>query len=253
MNHRFFIKAEQKKDNYIIIKGKDYQHLALSLRLQQGDTIVVSEENNKLADYLVELVEFKDEEVIGEIKKIEKNKTETALDITMAQAVPKNRNMEFVIQKSTELGIKKIIPMLTERTIVRLSQKKEIKRLQRWRRIALEAAKQSQRGIIPAVTKIQNLEKIIINSDYDLVLLYWAAEKQNNFKKIVTEIEKKDISQILIIVGPEGGFSKKEVKMAVKKAGAYTVSLGPRILRTETAGIIALTTILYEFGELSFE
>ncbi len=253
MNHRFFIKSDQKKDNYIIIKGKDYQHLALSLRLQVGDTIVVSEENNKQVDYLVELVEFKEEEVTGEIKKIEKNKTETALDITLAQAVPKNRNMEFIIQKSTELGIKKIIPMITERTIVRLSQKKEIKRLQRWRRIALEAAKQSQRGIIPAVTKIQNLEKIIINSDYDLVLLYWAAEKQNNLKKIVTEIEKKDISQILIMVGPEGGFSKKEVKMAVKKAGAYTVSLGPRILRTETAGIIALTTILYEFDELSLE
>ncbi len=242
--HRFFVNNDAIKGDMVEITAKDFNHISHALRLQPGDIIIVN--NGDGLDYTVSLNKFSKSAIIGEIIKKEINKNEAEVNITLAQAIPKNRNMELVIQKCTEIGVKDIIPLQTERTIVQLSGKKKDKRLKRWQRIAREAAKQSERGIIPEVRDIHSIAKIkSIKDDYDLVLVCWTGEKESNLKKIISELAVKP-ENILITVGPEGGFTSQEVAQIAGK----TITMGPRILRTETAGLVALTMVMYELGEM---
>ncbi len=247
--YRFFVKEDNIKENRVKITGDDYNHISKSLRLQPGDKIIICD--GRKNDYLVQLSEFGDNIIKAEIKNKIKNKNEPVINISLAQALPKKNNMDLIAQKATEIGFKKLIPLLTERTIVKLTAKKEKKKIKRWQRITREAAKQSQRGIIPVVNKVLNLKGITrISSDYDLVLLYRAEENLSDIKQILDKKGKSTIKDILILIGPEGGFSKDEVEYITDKTKAFSVTLGPRILRTETAGLVAMTTILYEFDQL---
>ena len=249
--NRFFVSKDSIKGDMVRISGQDYNHISHSLRLQPGDKIIVCYGDGN--DYLVKLTEFQNESEIVTGKIIEKkpNQNEPEVKITLAQAIPKNKNMELVAEKCTELGFQSLIPLTTKRTIVKLSGKKKQKRINRWQRIVNEAAKQSQRGIIPDVKDIHSIENISkMKQDYDLIIIFWTGENNNNLTDIFNNINKNDIENILIVIGPEGGFTKSEVNLIKNKADGYSTNLGPRILRTETAGLAALSIILYEFGEV---
>lgn len=257
MMNRFFINAEQI-DDVVEIRGDDFNHISNSLRLKKGDKIIISDQ--KGYDYIVRLDEFTDISVKAIVVNKKKNNSEPKIKIDLGQAIPKNRNMEYVIQKCVEIGAHKIIPINTKRTIVKLSHKKEQKRLKRWQKISEEAAKQSQRGIIPVIKNIvstddkNNFKKLF--AGYDLILLLYTDLSSSNFKDILRDYEHDQISNMLLLIGPEGGFTKKEVKFFEEiKRQTYLekISLGNRILRTETAGLVALSVVLYEYDELGGE
>ncbi|HKL12502.1 MAG TPA: RsmE family RNA methyltransferase [Halanaerobiales bacterium] len=253
--HRFFVKDEYIENDVVEISGEDFNHISNSLRLQPGDEIIVSPGNSY--DYIVELKDFNDKTVIGRIINKEVNQTEPEINVDLGQAIPKNRNIELVIQKGTEIGVNKIIPLDTERTIVKLSKSKEKRRLKRWQKISKEAAKQSQRGQIPNIKNIVNvnnkkeIDKLF--SNYDIILVLYAKDDSYSIKQALKQYKYENIKNILVLIGPEGGFAKQEIIMfekANKNNNVKTINLGTRILRTETAGLVALSSILYEFGDL---
>lgn len=253
--NRFFVKPEYVENDVVEIRGDDFNHISNSLRLKEDDKIIISIGDGY--DYIVRLVDFKESSVLGQIIKKKPNQTEPSINIDLAQAIPKNRNIEFVIQKGTEIGVNNIIPLETERTIVKLSKSKEKRRIERWQAISEEAAKQSQRGKIPTIkglVSFDNKEEIeeLLNK-YDRVLVLYAGETSKNIKNTIRNYNKNKVKDILLFIGPEGGFTKQEVEMLenlVSSTEVETISLGPRILRTETAGLVALSAILYEFGDL---
>lgn len=247
--HRFFVNEEDIKNDYVKISGKDYKHISKSLRLEKGDKIIACTGDGY--DLTVELEDFTSDQVRAKIIKKEKSKSETFHEITIAQAIPKKRNMELVIQKTTEIGVKKIIPLNTKRTIVKLKGKKKKKRISRWQRIAEEAAKQSQRGVIPEVEDLFTIKELKkIKEEYDLILVLWASEKDKYLSELISNLDTNEKKKILLIVGPEGGFNEKEIDFLKNKLKSNSVSLGPRILRTETAPIVGISIILYELGDL---
>ena len=247
--HRFFIDEKNSKDEIVTICNKDYKHISKSLRLETGDKIIACTGDGY--DLIVELRDFSKNEVKGKILERKKSDTEPQADITIAQAIPKSRNMELIVQKTTEIGVNRIIPLSTKRTIVKLKGKKKKKRINRWQRIAEEAAKQSQRGIIPEVSDIFTLRSLkTIKDDFDLIVALWASEKQKSISSLLNNYNFKKGKRVLVIIGPEGGFSENEINLIEDELNGIPVSLGPRILRTETAPIVALSTVLYEFGDL---
>ena len=256
--NRFFVKPEYIENDVVEISGDDFNHISNSLRLKKGDKIIISIGDGY--DYIVRLVNFKESSVSGQIIEKKSNQTEPSINIDLAQAIPKNRNIEFVIQKGTEIGVNNIIPLETERTIVKLSKSKEKRRIERWQTIAEESAKQSQRGNVPRIeglVSFDNKEKLeeLLNK-YDRVLVLYAGETSKNIKDTIKNYKENKIGNILLFIGPEGGFTKQEIELlenSVSSTKVETISLGPRILRTETAGIVALSAILYEFGDLGGE
>lgn len=169
--------------------------------------------------------------------------------ITLFQGLPKGDKIDFILQKNTEIGVTKFVPMITERTIVKLSSKKVKKRLKRWTKIVKEASKQCMRIDIPEVKQPISFNKAVSYfKNYDLVLIPWEQEKKVSVRKTIKNLDR-NITNIAVLIGPEGGFSVDEVEMA-KRFGAVSVTLGPRILRTETAGIVISSLLLYEIGDL---
>lgn len=247
--HRFFITDDLIDGDMVRIEGSDFNHISRSLRLQPDDEIIVCPGDGR--DFIVRLEEFNNNYVLGEIISREQNKNEPGVNVTLAQAIPKNKNMEMIVQKCTEIGIKAIIPLVTERTIVKLKGKKRKKRRQRWQRIAEAAAKQSQRGIIPEIDDIHNLKKIVdTKTEFDLILVCRAGEEKKGLKDVLARVEMDQVKDILVIVGPEGGFRAGEIELICGETGGYSLSLGPRILRTETAGLVVLSLLLYEVGDI---
>src|SRR5690554_2179836 len=249
---RFFIDSRALEGKIVKITGANYNHIHNALRLKKGDEISLSCGDGW--DYLVSLKDFKKDFVIGEIQEKIENETEPDLCITIAQAIPKKNNMELVVQKTTELGVYSIIPLETSRTIVQISDKRKKKRLGRWQKIAEEAAKQSKRGIIPEVKDIHTLEDIKLLSDrFDLILIPWEEEKTKSLHQVLKDYKASPvysrINNILVIIGPEGGFTVKEMEF-VNGFGGVPVSLGSRILRTETARLVTLSVLFYETGEM---
>jgi len=250
--HRFFLKKENINKNLVKIIGEDYNHIVNSLRLKTGDKILACSENGM--DYITELKQFdeKNQVVKGEIIDQKVNKSEPKVNIELAQAIPKNRKMELIAEKCTEIGIKALIPLTTSRTVVKLSKKKKNKRINRWQRITEAAAKQSQRGIIPSVKDSKNIQDLInCTESYDLVLILWTEKESNVIYDLFTGIDLNNVNDILAIIGPEGGFTDKEVKNLSENDNCYPVNLGSRILRTETAGLVISSILLYEFREFA--
>ena len=165
--------------------------------------------------------------------------------MTIAQGLPKNPKMELIIQKATELGASKIIPVATERSIVKISKEKAAGKIDRWQKIAKEAAEQSGRSNIPLIDGITDFDDILNSRDeYDKCVMLWELEKEITLKSFLKRNQK--IKSLLVMIGPEGGFSRKETERA-KEKGFITVSIGNRILRTETASLAVLSMIDYEF------
>ncbi len=243
---RFFINSEKIENENIMITGEDFNHIKNVLRLRQGDSLVISDGN--CTDYDVVIDSYASSHVVTRIVGKCKNNNESDIDITLLQGIPKSDKMDLIIQKSVEMGVKRIIPVLTERTVVKINSEKDSRnKVTRWQRIAQEASKQCNRGIMPTVEDpVTFYEAVVKLKRADLSLIPYEKESGNKLKSVLKGNDAKTIS---VMIGPEGGFASSEVDLAVEN-GFIPVTLGPRILRTETAGLSALSIIMYELGDI---
>lgn len=242
---RYFCSEDNINDNTVKVTGTDARHLKTILRAEVGDLISVVTENN---EFNAEIMEINKEDILCEvIETLDKN-NETKINVTLCQGIPKQTKMETIIQQNVELGVKSFIPLITERTVVKLNDKdREQKKLERWRKIAKESSKQSKRNVIPEVEDIITVKELVerLKKEDAEIIVPYELEDMKNLKEVLS-IPKHNY---YIIIGPEGGFHIDEIKM-FKDAGAHIVTLGKRILRTETAGIVAASVIMYECDEM---
>ncbi len=247
--HRFFIDQSTEVNASVIISGNDYNHLKNSLRLNIGDRVILSDGDG--FDMEAEIINFSDESAELKIISREKSKVEAGIKVWLAQGLPKKSKMDLIVEKATEIGFAGLIPLESKRTIVKYNHKKKDKKQSRWQRVAEAAAKQSGRAVIPEIKDFYSSDNLNnLNEEFDYVLLLWEDEKEYTIKQFFKENNVAAEAKILLIIGPEGGFSEAEVNKFKAGLDAQIITLGPRILRTETAGITALTAILYEKGEL---
>ena len=260
---KFFVKTEQIENNNIIINGDDVNHIINVLRMKKGDKIRVCNQDTG-DNYNAQITQYTKNEVDCEIiEKINKT-TESNVHITLFQGLPKFEKMELIIQKNTEVGVNRIVPVIMERTVVKIDEKVASKKLDRWQKIAEIAAKQSMRDVIPKIDNIIKL-KDMDTTNFDAVLVAYENEEHNKLKNELQNLKQKlksnssnnsskdnteDTLQynIAIVIGPEGGIAEKEIEMLAEKNARF-VSLGKRILRTETAGLVMAGNVLYELEE----
>ncbi len=240
----FFVNKKQVTENEIYVINSDVNHIKNVLRKKVGDIIFIVCE--KIV-YKCEIIDFYDEKVHCKILE----KTQSSNDeprITIFQGLSKADKIEYVIQKCTELGVYKIIPVEMKRCVVRLDSKDKDKKIERWKKIAEVAAKQSQRDDVLKIENIFSATEMYSSLEkYDLVIM--AYEKENKiFLKDILKTLNKEVSNIAVIVGPEGGIDDDEAKEIVSH-GAKSVSLGKRILRTETAPIVISAIVMYELAK----
>ena len=246
--HKFFTPKENFIENTAKILGDDVKHLYKVLRLNEGDKIVLN--NCDGDEFLAEIRTITKQEVIVDIEEKLEINNESEVKIYLFQGLPKAQKMDLIVQKGTELGITEFIPTLTERVDIKL--KGEFKKLDRLNRIALEAAKQSKRTIIPKVSEPVSFEDALKRMEsLDLVIVPYENAENFGIKTLFSDenIDTSKIKKVGILVGPEGGFELNEISR-LKENGAYIVTLGSRILRTETAGFVATSLVQYELGDL---
>ncbi len=243
---RVFVSTADISADIVSIEGSDARHLGLVLRLKPGDSFVAVDEFGR--EHTAAVTSIEPGLITGRIVATRTPETESKVRISLAQAVPKGKKMDMIVEKCTELGVGAIIPMMTERVVTQPDEAKMAERAERWQRIANEAAKQSHRTIIPEVHPVVPLESAVDElAQLDLCLLFSEAEQQRPLREVLGRGIR--VTTLGLAIGPEGGFSVQEVEMAVA-AGAVPVTLGLRILRTETAAIAALSICLYELGEM---
>ncbi len=246
---KFFVKENQISNNKIEIVGDDVNHITNVLRMKQGEILKVCNQETG-ENYIAEIINAQKNSVTCEIQEKLEETAESNVDITLYQGLPKFEKMELIIQKNTEVGVNAIVPVIMERTVVKLDEKQVSKKLERWQKIAEIAAKQSMRDKIPEIKNIIKINKIsdsLKNEKFDTILVAYENEEKTMLKKELKKLEnlKDKKYKIAIIIGPEGGISEKEIEQ-LNNLGAKCVSLGRRILRTETAGIIMSGDIMYE-------
>jgi len=246
---KFFIKNENISGNIAKIVGEDVKHMKNVLRLLQNDIIIVCDEDGK--NYQAKITSIQKDEVKTLILREFDNTTEPDINITVFQCLPKSDKMELIIQKCTELGVTEFTPVSSENVVVSLDSSKAEKKITRWQKIAEEAAKQSKRSKIPKINNIIDLDEIKdCISDKDLVLLAYEKEEGNGIKEVLSKLDHSAIKDVAIIIGAEGGFTENEVENLKQISNLKSISLGPSILRTETAGIVLAGIVLYEFNEM---
>jgi 16S rRNA (uracil1498-N3)-methyltransferase len=240
--HRFYVEQCSDAEKSITIYGEDAHHIRNVLRLRPGEEIVISDGGSR--DYICSLSLLENDRVVADIVDICDNSAELPVRITLFQGMPKADKMELIIQKAVELGAASIVPVMTKRTVVKLEPKKEVRKLERFQSIAESAAKQSGRGVIPKVQDFMSFrEAVDLAASMDMVLIpYEEARGMEYARQVIAEI--KDKKSLGIFIGPEGGFAKEEVEYAIQK-GAKCITLGNRILRTETAGMAILSIIMF--------
>lgn len=244
--YKFFVNSGQIFGERFEINGSDVNHIVNVLRLNSGNKIIVCDRESSIS-YIAEIESIDKERVVGHIVEEVEDTTEAGVSIDLFQGLPKADKMEYIIQKTTELGVKRIFPVAMDRCIVKIDGKSETKKLDRWQKIAEVAAKQSKRDVVPKIENIFNLENICQNmGKYDIILLAYENENKISLKEELRNLNRNKELKIGVVIGPEGGFSEGEVQKLVN-AGARCVSLGKRILRTETAPIVAIANIIYEF------
>lgn len=243
---RYFVDASQINDKSVIITGEDYQHLKKVLRVDIGDPLVVCCNG---FDYNVTVESILNDKIVASIIEKSPNVTESRLKITLFQGLPKQDKMELVIQKCVELGITEIIPVITKRCVTKINSDKDAQsKVARWQKIALEASKQSNRGIIPRIgLPIRFEEALEAASKMDLAIIPYEKEKLIKIKDVISK--GSAAVSAAIFIGPEGGFEEQEINSA-ELCGVQKVTLGPRILRTETAGLFVVSILMYELGDV---
>ena len=241
MQH-FFVDASQVSDSTIQIEGSDVNHMKNVLRMRIGEEVTVSDGRGQ--EYLCEVQNFEEEHVQLKILEVKVSDTELPSKIYLFQGLPKQEKMELIVQKCVELGIYAVVPVSMKRCVVKLDAKKGAKKVERWNGIAASAAKQSGRGIVPEVMPVMPYrEALEMAKKLDVVLVpYECAEGMSGTKKLIQGI--KPGQSIGIFIGPEGGFDPEEIEQA-KETGGRVVTLGKRILRTETAGLALLSVLMF--------
>lgn len=246
---KFFVKSNQIKNNKIEIINEDVNHIANVLRCKIADKLIICNIDDG-KNYETEIVQINKDSVCSRIIKSIKSESESNIHINILQGLPKADKMELIIQKSTELGVKEFTPVNMDRCVVKINNKDEQKKIDRWQKIAEVASKQSGRDIIPKVNsiiKLKDIEKIL--ADYDLLLVAYEKEEKNTLKQellnLKEKMKEKSNLNIAILIGPEGGISENEIDY-LKQVGTKIITLGKRILRTETVALAMTSIILYE-------
>lgn len=244
--HRFFVEPDQIGESTIVIRGADVNHIKNVLRMKHKEEIIISDGEKK--EYTCCIINFGNEEITAQIMFADEVGLELSSKIYLFQGLPKNDKMELIIQKAVELGVYEVIPVATGRSVVKLDAKKEEAKRRRWQAIAESAAKQSKRMYIPQVTKVMKFKDAM---DYagslDVNLIPYELETDiQATRNFLSQIEKGQ--SIGIFIGPEGGFEKEEVQEAISR-NAQSITLGRRILRTETAGFTILSILMFTLEE----
>lgn len=245
--YHFFVKEEQIRTNdgaasSVTLMGPDVNHIRNVLRMKPGDEILVGNGND--ADYLCRIDQIAPEQVTARILSRAEN-TELPARITLFQGLPKGDKMELVIQKAVELGVYRVIPVNALRSVVKLDPKKEETRIRRWNAISVSAAKQSGRVLVPEVAPVMEFDEALdCAADFDVKMIpYEHARGMSLTRQMVEQVRPE--TSVGILIGPEGGFEETEVSAACE-AGFAPISLGRRILRTETAGLAILSILMYQ-------
>ena len=244
---KFFVKNDQINNGKINIIGEDAYHIKNVLRMRIDQELqICSVDTSENFNVIIESINTNS--IICNIKKIIETKTEPKLDVHIFQGIPKSDKMELIIQKSTELGVKEITPIIMDRCIVKVDKNDCLKKIDRWQKIAEAAAKQSGRDSIPTINSFEKISNIYsVFSNYDMVIVAYENEKKTTLKQVLKDLKKKkSCPKIAIIIGPEGGIDTEEISN-MKKNKAEIVTLGTRILRTETVALSVLSNIMYEF------
>jgi len=229
----------------IEIQGSEVRHIRRVLRLDTGDEIVVFDGSGK--DYRGIIVKGGSSSVVIQIQNISPSRKESHLGITLAQSLLKGEKMDYLIQKATELGVKKIIPFFSSRSNPLLERTKRMNRHHRWEKIAIGASKQCGRGMVPEIEPLKDYSEMLRTSSRNFLCIMLCEKEGKRLREILSKSKEK--MEICFVVGPEGGFSHEEV-MAAKEKGFIPVTLGERILRAETASLCLLSILQYEWGDM---
>ena len=241
-----FVDPAQMKGDLLYVTGKDVNHIKNVMRLKQGDEISVRTGQDD-REYRYGIEEFTDSEVVCRLRFVKEADVELPVKVYIFQGLPKADKMELIIQKAVELGAAEIIPVQMRRCVVKLDGAKKGKKTQRWQAIAESAAKQSRRAVVPLVREPMTMEEAVrfAEQNTDVRLLpYELQEADGSTRDVMDGI--REGSAVSIFIGPEGGFDPAEAELA-REAGVVPISLGKRILRTETAALVALSFLIYHF------
>lgn len=242
--YRFFVDRNQIYDKRIVITGGDENHIKNVLRMKIGEEISVMVPGDD-TEYRCEIASYDENGVVCNLLFVKESDVELPCDITLYQGLPKSDKMELIIQKAVELGVSRIVPVATKRAVVKLDGSKEDKKIARWNSISESAAKQSKRGIIPEVTKVMDYKEAIedaLNADIKIIPYEMSdPDSMEQTRKLIANITPGQ--SVAIFIGPEGGFSEEEIDVA-KNSGVKPITLGHRILRTETAGLVVLSWLV---------
>ena len=243
---RYFVTPDAIQGDRVTITGDDVKHIVRVLRMEAGDEVIVCDGTGRA--FHTELTELGDGEVAARIVEELSAQPESPVKITLAQGLPKGDKMDLIIQKGTETGITRFLPLSMSRCIVQYDDKKEQKRRERWQKIAKEAAEQSHRNIVPDVANGMTFKQLMNALErFDLVLVPYEMEKARGLRDVLEE--HPEAREVCVVIGPEGGIAEEEIETALR-AGAMPVTLGPRILRTETAGLFVAACVAYHTGEM---
>lgn len=238
---RYYVSPQDVRGNRIYIKGPEAHHIVHVMRLTVGDTVIIFDDTGN--EYVATIEKKSRGDLVAMIKEMRCMKETKAFKITLAQALPKGNKMDYIIQKCTELGIETIIPLLTARTIITLDEKKKLSRQDRWRKIAREASKQCGRVALPQIGEPKRFEEVLTSvKDFDLSIIPCLEGKRKDLKSLLRG-NKSD--GVIVFIGPEGDFTTEEIRMA-EKAGCIPVSLGPMILKSDTAAVVSIAILNYE-------
>ena len=245
--YQFFVEPSQIQGNRIVITGSDVNHIKNVLRMKAGDEIAVSNGMDG-KEYRCGIEAFTEDEIVCGLRFVKEDGVELPSKIYLFQGLPKADKMELIIQKAVELGAFEVIPVAAKRCVVRLDEKKAASKISRWQGIAEAAAKQSKRAVIPKVHSVLSMKEAVAyaqNMDVRLIP-YELAEGMQHTKQMIEAVKPEQ--SIAVFIGPEGGFEESEIQMA-REAGIEPVTLGRRILRTETAGFTVISWLMYQLEQ----
>lgn len=244
--HHFFVSPDQIGEEYVIIRGSDVNHIKNVLRMKVDEKLLVS--NGLDRDFYCVIESIGEAEIRAKILDIDYEGTELPSKLYLFQGLPKADKMELIIQKAVELGATQIIPVATKRCVVKLDEKKEASKIKRWQAISESAAKQSRRMVIPEITEVMSFKEAIDRAkNMDIgIIPYENFKDMEETGKILSHVGKG--MEIGIFIGPEGGFEESEIQYAIDN-GIRPISLGKRILRTETAGLAILSVLMFSLEQ----
>ncbi|MDD3894104.1 MAG: 16S rRNA (uracil(1498)-N(3))-methyltransferase [Syntrophomonadaceae bacterium] len=246
--HRFFVTADTIRDNLIEIDKEQTHHIEKVLRLKNGDYLELFDGAGN--EYICRIHGNRNGLILAEIEKHYFRANQPAVQVVLAQGIAKGEKMDYVIQKAVEIGVYAIIPFVSERTVVILNEQKARQKVSRWQNIAREACKQSGRNVIPEIKPIVKLPQLMNYVQDKRAVMLYEGEKNIGLRDILIKYKDSlNVQSLTVMVGPEGGFSPAETELA-QNNNVILAGLGSRILRTETAGLVAASIILYAAGDL---